>query len=171
MSTQVPERLTNFKLYNDGHVLLGTVDIELPTIAYMTDTISGAGIAGEIDSIVKGHTQSMTATINWRTVNKQATVLAAPRIHAIDARGSQEVFDRSTGLKASKPVKVSMRAQPKEVSLGTFAVGQQTGTSNQFEVIYLLVEVEGERVVEIDKFNEIFFVDGQDWLQDVRDQT
>lgn len=170
MTTQVPERLTNFNAYNDGNRLMGVVDVELPEISYMTDTISGAGIAGEIDSIILGHVESMTTTINWRTVNKQAAVLSAPRIHAIELRGSQEVYQRDSGLKASKPVKVVMRAMPKTVGIGTFEVGAQTGTSNEFEVTYLLIEVEGERVLEIDKYNFICFVDGKDWLADVRDQ-
>lgn len=170
MSSLVPERLTNFNAYNDGNKLLGIVDVEMPELPYMTDTISGAGIAGEIDSVVLGHFQSMTGTLNWRTVNKQASVLAAPRIHAIELRGSQEVFNRESGLKESKPVRVVWRATPKNAPLGSMEVGAQTGTSNEFEVSYLLVEVEGERVIEIDKYNFICFIDGQDWLQAVRDQ-
>lgn len=169
MSTQIPERLTNFNAYNDGKKLVGTVDVELPEVAFMTDTISGAGIAGEIDSPVVGMVQSMTSTITWRTVTKAASVLAAPKIHAIELRGSQEVFDQSTGTKRAQPLRVAMRVQPKNLSLGSLEVGSSTGTESEFEVTYLKVILDGEEIIEIDKFNFIYKVDGTDYLADVRE--
>lgn len=141
--SQIPERLTNFNAYNDGKKLIGTVDVELPEIAFMTDTISGAGLAGEIDSPVLGMVQSMTSTLTWRTVNKAAGVLTAPRVHAIDLRGSQEVFDQAAGVKVAQPVRLAMRVQPKRNGLGSFEVGTSTGSESEFEVTYLKVTVDG----------------------------
>ena len=52
----IPEVVSNFRCYDeDVQKLLGTVDIELPNIEYLTETIQGAGIAGEIETIVVGH--------------------------------------------------------------------------------------------------------------------
>ncbi len=166
---QVPERLTNFNAYNDGNKLVGTVDVEMPEVAFMTDTISGAGIAGEIDSPVLGMVQSMTSTLTWRTVTKAASVLVAPRVHAIELRGSQEVFDQATGTKRAQPLRVSMRVQPKNLSMGSLEVGSSTGTESEFEVTYLKVIIDGEEVLEIDKFNFIFKADGIDYLAEVRE--
>lgn len=166
---QVPERLTNFNAYNDGNKLVGTVDVEMPEVAFMTDTISGAGIAGEIDSPVLGMVQSMTSTLTWRTVTKAASVLVAPRVHAIELRGSQEVFDQATGTKRAQPLRVSMRVQPKNLSMGSLEVGSSTGTESEFEVTYLKVIIDGEEVLEVDKFNFIFKADGTDYLAEVRE--
>lgn len=169
MSTQIPERLTNFNAYNDGNKLVGTVDVEMPEIAYMTDTISGAGIAGEIETTVIGHLQSMTTTLTWRTVTKAAGVLAAPRVHAIELRGSQEVFDQAAGTKRAQPLRIAMRVQPKNLSLGSLEVGSTTGSESEFEVSYLKVALDGEEFIEIDKYNFICKIDGTDYLADVRD--
>ena len=55
----VPEKLINFRVYENGNDLIGIADVTLPKVDYMTETVKGAGIAGEIDSPVKGHYSSM----------------------------------------------------------------------------------------------------------------
>ncbi len=167
--SQVPERLTSFNAYNVGNKLIGVVDATLPEVAFMTDSISGAGIAGEIDSPVLGMVQSMTTGFTWRTVTKAAAVLAAPRVHALELRGSQEVFDQASGVKRAQPVKVAMRVQPKNLNLGSLEVGSATGTESEFEVTYLKVTLDGEDILEIDKYNFICLIDGTDYLAEVRD--
>lgn len=169
MSTQVPERLTNFNIYNAGSKLVGTVDVEMPEIAYMTDTISGAGIAGEIESTVMGHLQSMTTTITWRTVTAAAATLAAPKVHAVELRGSQEIFDQAAGTKRAQPLRIAMRVQPKNLSLGSLEVGSTTGSESEFEVTYIKVNLDGSELIEIDKYNFICKIDGVDYLEDVRE--
>lgn len=47
-TNNVPERLIAFRVYGEGNDLLGTANVTLPTIEPMTDTVTGAGIAGEI---------------------------------------------------------------------------------------------------------------------------
>lgn len=168
--SQIPERLTSFNAYNDGTKLIGVVDVTLPEISYMTDTISGAGIAGEIETTVLGMVQAMSTTLNWRTVTKAAGVLAAPRIHALELRGTQEIFDTSAGVKRSQPVRVAMRVQPKRYNNGNFEAAAATGSESEFEVTYYKLIIDGEEVIEIDKYNFICKIDGTDYLADVRDQ-
>ena len=46
-NNQIPERLINFNIYKDGiRGVLGVADVELPSLEAMTDTLTGAGIAG-----------------------------------------------------------------------------------------------------------------------------
>ena len=170
MPSLVPERLTNFNLYNDGNKLLGVVDCTMPEMQYMTDTISGAGIAGEVDSIITGHLQAMSATITWRTVNKQSSVLFAPRTQEVTLRGSQEVFNPESGLKENKKVRVVMRSQPKRYAAGSAEVGAQTGSENEFSVTYVKIEYDGEKIIEIDQYAMKCWMDGKDWLEAVREQ-
>ena len=54
-SNKIPERLIGFRVYNDNNDLLGIATVTLPMIEAMTDTVSGAGIAGEVESPVLGH--------------------------------------------------------------------------------------------------------------------
>lgn len=48
-SNKVPERLINYRVYNESNALLGIATVDLPEIQAMSDTVSGAGIAGEVD--------------------------------------------------------------------------------------------------------------------------
>ncbi|ECD6823048.1 phage tail protein, partial [Salmonella enterica subsp. enterica serovar Enteritidis] len=50
MSNQIPERLINFTVYGEGSRIIGIADAKLPSIEMMTETVSGAGIAGEIET-------------------------------------------------------------------------------------------------------------------------
>lgn len=168
MSNQVPEKLINFKAYNEGSDLIGVVDVELPALEAMTETVSGAGIAGEVDSPTLGHYSSMTCRINFRTVTKAAAALAAQRAHQLEFRGSQQIYDAGAGSYSTQSVKVVVKAIPKSVELGNLTVGAPTETGNEFEVNYLKVWVGGEELVEIDKFNFIARINGEDYLASVR---
>lgn len=165
---KVPERLINFRVYNDGNDLLGVANVDLPSIEAMSDTVSGAGIAGEVESPILGHFGSMTATFTWRTITPELAKLANQKAHALDLRGSQQVYDAALGEYSSVPARVSLRATPKSVSLGSFEVGSTTDSETEFEVIYMKVLVNGKELIEIDKYNFIAKFDGEDKLASVR---
>lgn len=162
----IPEKLINFRAYLEGDNLLGVADVELPKLEAMSDTVTGAGIAGEVDSPVIGHYASMSATINFRTINDDVGKLSAPKAHLLDFRGSQQVYD--AGTYKTVAVRVTMSAIPKVTTLGTFKVGATTETGQEFEVVYLKVYVAGKERVEIDKLNYKAVFDGVDYLAGVR---
>lgn len=168
MSNIVPERLVNYRVYLTGNALAGVATVDLPDIEAMTDTVSGAGIAGEIDSPILGHFGSMTATINFRTVTPDATKLAAQKSHEIEFRGSQQVYDAGNGTYSTVPIRVAVRAIPKRLGLGSLEVGSTTDTESEFEVTYMKVFVDNAERIEIDKYNFKYVVDGVDYLASVR---
>lgn len=50
MSNPIPERVVNYNVYDDTEKLVGiSGEIALPNFEAMTETISGAGIAGEYE--------------------------------------------------------------------------------------------------------------------------
>jgi hypothetical protein len=165
---QVPEKLINFRVYEGGVDLLGIADVELPSLEAMTETVKGAGIAGEVESPVLGHFGSMTCTINWRTVVKSIAHLAAPRTHNLDFRGATQMYDASSGEYKVQSLKVTVRCLPKTTNLGKLDVGTTADASNEFEVIYLKVSIDGKEIAEIDKFNYICKINGVDYLKQVR---
>ncbi|NPV30560.1 MAG: phage major tail tube protein [Firmicutes bacterium] len=165
---QVPEKLINFRVYEDGVDLLGIADVELPSIEAMTETVKGAGIAGEVESPVLGHFGSMTCTINWRTIVRPIVHLVEPRAHNLDFRGALQVYNTATGEYRVQAVRVSVRALPKKTQLGKLDVGANADASNEFEVVYLNVTIDGRKLVEIDKYNYICFINGTDYLRRVR---
>lgn len=167
----IPEKLINFNVYDDGNKLVGiTNEVTLPTLEPITETISGAGIAGEVDSPTLGHFGSMTIDIPFRTVTDQSFKLFKPEAQLITLRGSQQAYDTAAGNVNKIPVKVVLRTQPKSMDLGTFTVGGPTNTTNTLEVLYIKITVDGVDVLEVDKYNFIYKVNGVDYLAEVKDQ-
>lgn len=165
----VPEKLINYRVYQDGQDLLGMADITLPSFSAMTETIKGAGLAGEVDSPVLGHYGSMELQINWRTIIKSNLNLAAPKGIHLDLRGAQQHWDSTSGNYVIVPVKVVVHCVPKTTELGKFDAGTTTDTSNTFEVYYIKVTVNNKELIELDKYNYICKVGGVDVLGEVRD--
>ncbi len=169
MSNVVPEKLIAFRAYDDGDDLLGVTDITLPSLDAMTETVKGAGIAGEVDSPVLGHYGSMETVLNWRNLTKPLIMLAKQKGIKLDLRGAQQFYDAGAGEYVTKPVKCVVQGVPKKTELGKFDVGTGTGSNSTIETTYIKVVIDGETVLEIDKYNYIAKIGGTDYLADVRE--
>ena len=168
MSNKTHERLINYRVYLDGNDLLGTADIDLPDIEAMTDTIKGAGIAGEIETPVIGHYSSMGLTLNWRTISGNLMSLAKPKSHHLELRGAIQVYDSSAGTYSTVAQKIVVKAMPKKIGLGKMEPAASQDSSSEFEVSYIKIFLDGKEKLEIDKYNFICVIDGEDFLADTR---
>lgn len=164
----ISEKMVNFRVYQDGNDLVGVADVELSTLTAMTETIKGAGIAGELEAPTTAHFSSMDATFNWRTLNKSNISLMAPKAYHFDLRGSQDAYNSSTGEVKQQSVKCVITGRPKELTLGKLDVSASTGTANKFEVMYIKISVDGETLLEFDKYNYIYKVGDTDYAADIR---
>lgn len=169
MINPVPERLINYRVYLAGNTLAGIATADLPDIEAMTDTVSGAGIAGEVDSPILGHFASMALTLTFRTLTKDAVKLNAQKSHAIELRGSQQIYDSGTGEYKTEAVRISVRGITKRAGLGSFEVGSTTDSELEFELTYMKIFIDNEETLEIDKYNYKYVVDGVDYLAGVRE--
>jgi len=165
---EIPEKLINLRVYQDGNDLLGVADADLPDLEYMSETVKGAGVAGEVESPTIGHFQKMTLKLSWRTVTKPLIFLAKPKIHALDLRGAIQVCDPANGELKVKALRVAVRTLPKKTGLGKMEMGGAGDASNEFEVIYIKIDLDGETLAEIDKYNYICIIDGTDYLAEVK---
>lgn len=169
MINPVPERLINYRVYLEGNNLAGVATADLPDIEAMTDTVSGAGIAGEVDSPILGHFSSMGLTLTFRTITDDGIKLAGQKSHAIELRGSQQVYDAGNGSYETIPVRISVRGIPKRNGLGSLEVGSTTDSEVELELTYMKIFINNVERLEIDKYNFKYVVDGEDYLASVRD--
>nr|DAI47322.1 MAG TPA: tail tube protein [Caudoviricetes sp.] len=165
----VPEKLINFRVYQDGDDLLGISDVTLPKLDSITETVKGAGVAGEIDDPTIGHFGSMELELNWRSLVKSNIVLAKPTGVHLDLRGACQGHDSAKNVLKTMPVKIVVEGTPKSTDLGKLDMGATTDTKNTIEVTYIKITVDGETVLEIDKFNYICVIGGVDYMADIRD--
>ena len=166
--SKIPERLINFRVYDEENTPLGLATVDLPQLQSMSDTVSGAGIACAIDSPVLGPYLRKPTTFHWRTIEPEAAKLSRQRSHQVDLRGSQQVYDTSSGDYATVAVRATLKITPKSYNLGTFEPGSTTDSEQEFEVTYLKLYVDGNEVVEVDKYNFIAKVGDADVLESVR---
>lgn len=166
---RIPEKLSAFRVYVNGDDQVGIADVQLPVLQAMSESVKGAGIAGEVDAPVSGHFGSMEVSFNWRTLDKSAVELMAPGVLHMDLRGEQEIYNSTDRIIEKQAVKVVLACRPKEFDPGKFDTGAQTGSSSKFEVLYEKITVGGVDVLEYDKYGYIYTVNGTDYMAQTRD--
>jgi P2 family phage contractile tail tube protein len=164
----IPEVLSNFRVYAEAADMLGIADVELPTLEAMTADVMGAGVAGKIETPIVGHYDSMQVGLTWRTVTQNVYTLAAPIAHQLDLRGSIQVYDPASGEHDNVPCKVVVKSMPKSTELGKLEVGEQMDTKTEFEIFYIKITHGEDEVLEIDKLNFICKIGDTDYLEKVR---
>ena len=166
----IPEKLTNFNVYDAGKRLVGvTSELTLPNLEAMTETVSGAGIMGEYDSVTPGHFGSITAEMSFRTLYDENFSLLDPKGKTLIFRGSQQFNDTEKGL-VNRALKITIRGKAKGVDLGKLGVGTPLETKIPFEVTYIKVEENNKVLLELDKLNYIYILNGVDVLKEIRNQ-
>lgn len=158
----------NFAVYEDGSEFLGITSVTLPDINWLTSTVSGAGLAGNIEAVIIGHLDAMTMTMNFRTVTQEAIRLTEPRRHNIDLRVAQQDEDTVAGAIQVRKVKHVMVVVPKAYKGGNVAPASAADASGDYAVRYWATFIDGKKVTEIDPMNYICVINGVDYLADVR---
>lgn len=166
---QIPERLVNFRCY-DGPAaeFLGMTDVELPSFEAMKETISGAGIAGEYESPVLGHFASQKLKLKWRTATAAALGLLTPVRRVLDVRGSIQNQDPMLGVNTTQAIRIECTGQVTTFVPGKFEPGKVMGVESDVELAVIRISLDGVLIIELDKFNMIYRVNGEDYLAKVR---
>ncbi len=165
---KIPETTIAFNVYLSGTTLMGVATVELPQLQAMTETISGAGIAGEIDAPTMGQFQAMSAKLSFRTKTSNFIELLAPKSHHLDLRAAVQYDDAGAGALVAMPERIVLRGAPKTGNLGKLELAKPQDSELELEVTYLKIVQDGNEVLELDKLNFIFSVNGKDYLADVR---
>lgn len=162
------ETVVNFAVYEDKTEFLGIADVQLPDLTALTQQISGAGIAGNIEAVIPGHFEAMTMTFNFRTTTTAALKMSEPRRHNIDIRVANQVEDTVAGKILTESVKHVLVVIPKKDGGGKLAPASATDASGEYAVRYWATYVDGKKIREIDPMNSICIINGVDYLADVR---
>ena len=162
------QSVINFAVYEDGNEYMGMASVAMPDLTALTQSISGAGIAGNIDAVILGHFDAMSMTLNYRTLTEQSMRLFEPRRHNIDLRVAQQDEDTVKGEVVVNAIKHVMVVIPKAYKGGNVAPASANDASGEFTVRYWKTYRDGKKVLEVDPLNFIFEVNGVDYLADVR---
>ena len=162
------ESVINFAVYEDSVEYVGMAGVTLPNLAAIVQTLSGAGIAGNVEVPVLGHYDVMSLTLNFRTTTEHSVRLSEPRRHNIDMRMAQQIEDTVAGEVKVQSIKHVLVVVPKTDTGGTIAPAAPTNGSGEYSVRYWATYIDGSKVREVDPLNFICEVNGVDYLADVR---
>lgn len=165
---KIDETVIGFAVYEDATEHIGISEVTLPEISSITEEISGAGIGGKIDSVILGAIEAMSLTLNFRTVTNNAIKLQEPRQHHIDLRAAQQQKDTVKGTTEVVSVKHILVVTPKKLNPGKVATATAAEVSGEYAVSYYATYINGKKKLEIDPLNYIYYVNGKDYLEDVR---
>lgn len=164
----IPEKVVNYNVYDDTQKLVGvTGEVALPNLETMSETVSGAGLLGEYDSVNVGHFGSLSVELTFRTLFEQSFNLLKNSGRPIVLRAAQQSYDVSSGQVAHRGLKITLRGPAKAMNLGKLGVGAATETVNVMEILYIKVEENNKVMLELDKQNFIYKVNGTDLLSSI----
>ena len=162
------EQLQNYEVFVNGGRCMGTASVELPDIQYMTQTIKGAGIAGEIESPTLGHLQSLELKLTFRALYENPIALMEQKAVILSLRGAVQKYDTADGVLKTLPVRIDARGRIKGGAMGKFEPSELMDTEITFECDVISVKVNNIEYFMHDKLNFVNRVNGQDYLAQVR---
>ena len=168
-----PEVINYFNVYNGGNKLMGiTGEISLAELKAKTATVSGAGILGEYNTAVIGMFENIQQEIPFRMINQEFFDLmnASKQAEIVMRASIQNVNKSSGGALSTQGMRVVFRGRPTNFKMGQLKQSDLMNASVTLELTYVLLEMGGEKKLELDKLNEIYIVNGKDLLAEVRKQ-
>ena len=168
MAGRINEAVINFAVYENSTEYYGMAEVGLPEVSSVTNDVQGAGISGTYENVVVGHLESMTLTLNFRTVVADAIRLLEPHNHTIDLRVAQQHEDTVSGKTVKTKLKHVFVCKPKKFNPGAVKPASPADASGEYSVTYWAMFIDGKKFLEIDILNFIYFVNGSDYLADVR---
>lgn len=146
-----------------------TTSLQLPSMENLTDSIKGAGIMGEIDWPTLAQVGALTFAASFRNSNKKAALLYAPMLQEIEVRWVVDKYDSSNNKIGLTAHKAFLKGMPKKLDSGKIETNVAQEGSFEMEVVYYNHMIDGVSILEIDKFNYVFKVNGVDYAKSIRD--
>lgn len=155
------------KLLVDAVEISDQVSCQLPSIEKPTSEIKGAGILGSIDMPITGQVSSMVFSISSRSINGDATELAKPGVQKIELRFIRDVM-QADGSMIPASSKVFISGVNKKFDPGKIENGATMDGSIEFEVLRYRQVIDGKETLLIDKLNNIYKINGVDYMEKIR---
>ena len=162
------EQVQNYEVFVNGGRCMGTASVDLPELQYMTQTIKGAGIAGEIEAPTLGHLQSLELKLTFRALYENPIALMEQKAVNLSLRGAIQKYDTGTGELKTLPVRIDARGRIKGGALGKLEPSELMDTEITFECDVISVKINNSEYFMHDKLNFVNRVNGKDYLASVR---
>ena len=143
------DTIVNYAIYENGSEYLGTAKVKLPDMKYKTTSVSGTGIAGDVEIPVIGHTDAMSMTIDFIDVTPAAHHLAELRTHTLDLRVAHEQYDATANSLDVVGSKYIVECIPKSLTGGEVSPANPQAGSGEYSCLSFKEFLNGEIVRDV----------------------
>lgn len=178
MSTNnpIPEKIRNYNVYTGSTAsqkLAGiSNEIALPDFSYTTEEITGAGLLGSYESPNIGHTDSLNIMIPVRLIAEENLNLAVGDLAEITLRAGTQHTDTANRQIVEQGLVFNIQGPVKQINFGSATVGAPMNAEITVEILYFKAsrDIEGNMftLLELDKLNFVYIVNGVDKLEGLR---
>lgn len=142
-----------------------TTEVSLPSVEYATDSISGGGILGEIDLPTPGQINSMELEISIRATPSE--VAGMLDTNDLEIRWVSDSIDTSNAATRTVANKAFLKVRLKKFEEGKIANGESQDATISYEVLAYRRIRDGAEILNIDKLNRVFKINGIDQISDI----
>lgn len=153
LSTQIPERVSQCRAYIDNTRLSVTGELTLPDFSRPTQDMTGAGIAGTVSTPTRGNLDSMRASFAARVMTPEFLAAFGYGQHTLEFRAVIQGSDAQGAIE--QRFSAFMRVVPVSTTSGTVQNGEEMGSSIEFEVLDIRVDIDDVTYVDISKLNNV----------------
>ena len=169
MSRKIPLLRAQFETYVDGgEAMLGLAEVTLPNFEGIAETLTGAGIMGEIEALAMGQFSASNTTLSFRVLYGSVLDLIPGKSYRFDLRSAIEVEDSSTYDKTIAKDRWSITGPVKSVTPGTIKPASASDAKIEVSTRRIQHWVDGVEKLLFDPLNNIFTVNGVDMYGGVR---
>ena len=86
----------------------------------------------------------------------------------LDARAAQQQLNKDKGTAGYRGIRIAVRGKMKSFKPGVLKQGGRMNSSVTLELHYILIEIDGETKLELDKLNSVYRVGGKDIMEEMR---
>ena len=170
---KMSNKTIQYSIYNrkegKAKFIADTSSVKRPSIENMTETIKGAGIMGEIDFPTLLQLAAMEYEISFKNASKEAIELFGQETQHLEVRWATDYLDTSTAKVSIRACKDIIRGVPKKLELGTIETNAGNEATLPLEILYFKNIQDGEVLIEIDKLNNVFIINGVDYAKQLRE--
>ena len=171
---QLAEKINRYNAYvgssTTENKLAGiTSEVTLPTFKEKSEELDLAGMGGDIDSPSIGSFESTEVEIPFSNISEQMMRLVTDDSQSIILRSAQEELYSSNLSRSLIGRTITMKGMTKEINFGKLKKGGYGEPSVKKELVYYKEEYNGQTIIEVDKFNNVYVVNGEDKLAGLAD--
>lgn len=165
----IPTVTNTYNVYDEGNAMVGLSDeITIPDFTAVTEELSGSGLLGKIQEAVMGHFDSQEMEIPFLNLDNDIFSYANPlKIITLNLRASQQQLNKE-GSAGYRGIRIAIRGKMKSFKPGVLKQGGKMNASITLELHYILIAIDGETKLELDKLNSVYRINGEDIMEEMR---